>query len=320
MKSTLIISPPGYGKNHFIKKYCQEKNYDLVEYDFDWIMENNNIPSMQSISLTGKKFAFHFDGIDNLNGKTMTAIFNFLKSSVTKDIEIFLTANDITNVNKKIVELCKVEYFNAKTENEIKNIFNHEMTEELQKCKNDLRQIEFKIKYPSSSNPVYDEEFENLEVIKLVLYEKDRDKVFKALMQHEIGKIYSWLFESLSKTSSRLDTMSTLNKSLYKLNNKYLSSYLAYAFVPLEEKISIKLPAKLDLNDEELKIVGMIKQYYKCSPSEAKLYFKLLRHCNQNKFFIEQFHKKIGLVKEKDDKKEEVVVRKPSNNNSLLSF
>jgi hypothetical protein len=71
--------------------------------------------------------------------------------------------------------------------------------------------------------------------------------------------------------------MQEINRNLYKINEIYLYSFIAFELPARKNNLIIRLPTLNKLPKIELNIVDKLKEHYKCGEKEALQYLNLLK-------------------------------------------
>jgi len=306
MKPTLLVGKPGIGKTYSVEKYAKKNNLFLVEYNTSDTRTSNSLKDLsvsQKTAATGQQFLYLFDEVDSMDKRGGTVLSKFLYQVVGTNITVFLTANKLDKVYAKIKNACIVENVYPKTEEEISQILkkdNNNSEEDIRNvaknCNGDIRKAKQMIQY-SRATDYKQESINNFQAIKMILYEEDRKKVFKYICQIPIGSLYSWLFETFSTSGRKevIELLQEVNHNLYKVNETYLYSLLAFGLAKQDVKLIPKLPSSQKLTKFEQTIVNKIKTTYKCSKREGLQYLNLLQSMKKDSICLNHIVKKCKL-------------------------
>lgn len=315
MKAKLFVGKPGIGKTYKAEQYALENDLYLVEYnasDERTAASLKSLSASQSITVTGKKIMYLFDEADNMDKGGSKKLAEFLKAN-TKMV-VFLTANNLKKVAKEVQNECDIEEVYPKTEFEIEeilrnvfidklgfkdvDIFEELITTSAKNCKGDLRKAQQLMRFQSTTKYT-STKLDSLKALKLILYEKDRKIVYDYIRQIPISSLYSWLFETFvvnrDKQASKM--MQEINRNLYKLNEVYLYSFIAFELPARESKMVERLPMSAKLPKVEESIVEKIGKHYKCGRNEALQYLNLLKTIASDKYCREKVADKCRFTK-----------------------
>ncbi len=294
MKPKLLIGRPGVGKTYSVEQKALKGDYFLIEYnssDSRTAESLKTLSASQKIAVTGKKQMYLFDEVDSMDKGGAKRLAKFLNQA--SEIPVFLTANEEKKISKLILAECEIIHFEQKEESEIAEILNQmfpdciglgyeefiEKTKEAAaNCEGDIRKARQFILYNRSEN--YNRsKYDALKAVKMIFFEPNRRKVFEYIKQIPISSLYSWIFESFAIAGDKktVGKLSYLNTNIYKLNETYLHSFLAFELPKYDSNIVAKLPSPLRMLKVEEKIVEKLREYYKCSEREGLMYFNLLK-------------------------------------------
>jgi len=343
MEMKLLVGKPGIGKTYTAEQYALDNDLHLVEYnasDERTAGSLKDLTSGQSIAVSGKKIMYLFDEVDNMEKGGAKKLAEFL--SYNKSMTIFLTANNLNKVSKEIQKECEIVFMNSKSQKEIVDIlklifvnqldFEPDAFEALaidsaKRSNGDLRKAQQLMLYQNVSK--YDTvKLDSLKAIKMILYEKDRRAVYDYIRGIPISSLYSWLFETFAVNHDKEATkmMQEINKNLYKLNEVYLYSFIAYELPVKTSKLVERLPTSNKIQKLDEGIVEKLEEHFKCGRNEALQYLNLLKSIAEDKYCKENVadnchltkmeREHLGITVQMIEKKEKKVVV----TNSLLNY
>ena len=324
MKPELIIGKTGFGKTYYVEQYANIHNMYLIKFnsnepDMKQFLDTPSL--MQKKHASGKQIVYLFDDIEQISKSTYTnKLLHIFTKAIEQNIPIFVTTSNILKLNEKIKPSCSIKILEPKTKNEIETIlyniysdtieektkegnenkYTQLIPEAAENCKGDIRKA---IQYMKLSNmSTHETEIVNtLKAVRMIFYEKNRRKVFNYIRQIPLNNLYSWLYETatISNMSCYVKKFVEFDKMLYKLNDNYLYSYLAYNIESQDHKGLTKLQESNKPDKTQTRIMENIKNGQGCSINEAKQYLHLLLYLKGNTEFIKIVGKKC-LFEKKD--------------------
>jgi len=347
MDVKLLVGKPGIGKTYTAEQYALQKDLYLVEYnasDDRTALSLKDLSASQSITVSGKKIMYLFDEVDNMEKGGSKRLAEFLRSN--KSMTIFLTANNLNKVSKEIQNECEVIPMFSKSQEEIEEILRDEFPDMLgfevdyfeelvsdsaKRSKGDLRKAKQFMEYQNTEK--YDtQKLDTLNAVKMILYEEDRKKVYDYIRGIPVSSLYSWLFETFAANRNVEATrlMQEINRNIYKLNEVYLYSFIAFELPMRREKLVERLPTSNKLQLIEEKIILKLQDYYQCSKNESLQYLNLIKTITLDKFcqesiadkcaFTKSEREHLGIKTKVEAKKEEEIAKPELKMSNLLQY
>jgi len=344
MKIQLLVGRPGIGKTYTAEQHALENDLYLVEYnasDDRTATSLKDLSASQTFTVSGKKIMYLFDEVDNMDKGGSKRLAEFLRSN--KSMTIFLTANNLSKVAKEIQNECEVIQMYPKSQEEVEEIlrdtypemlgFEYDAFENLVKdsarrSRGDLRKAKQFMEYQNSKR-YNTQKLDNLKAVKMILYEKDRHLVYDYIRGIPISSLYSWLFETfaVNQNIEAARLMQEVNRNLYKVNEVYLYSFIAFELPARSKKLVERLPTSNKLQKVEENIIEKLQEHFKCSKNESMQYLNLIKTITSDRFcresiadncsFTKSEREHLGIMTRMETKKEEVAKPEIKTNNLL---
>lgn len=299
MNARLLVGKSGIGKTYFVKQFAIEHKLSLIDCeDYDLI---SRISTDQVRDATGKRIMYLFEDVDLLSKEESKNLSTFLKQAVEGDIDIFLTAQNIKKVHTDITRYSTIEMFPVKNVAQVDDILEEMYGEEhtlvyLADCSDrsngDIRKAIQNLLYPKSTCSPNEEH--QVDIVRSVLFEKNRALVHNLIQNTPINTIYYSLAETIGNFGSAdaIEVIRFIEKKMYKAPEEFLKTILVYSLPPFTQNVGILTPRSMKLPDVEQSIVEKVQASRRCSSQKARQMIYFAKDIN-----IVSFFENVGLDK-----------------------